>query len=706
MRPRHVLMLTTTFLAAIVSGSFAVAQEGFENWQLEPGLAQAQLVMVARVASISKLTVVEGAKTDIALREYRFQPIRRLKGIFQRDQLSMTAVDLGCPPEDAAQAPPLREGEYRLLILTQQEGRYLGCVSAAPGMTTFDERVPALAGPDDPLVAVAETLIRVADSRSRRERAALLVERLADVKGVAAVPLLSSLRQRADWAAADPRAYAALAPLVTGEQIAVRIAALETLRDVLAHRIVPSEPEALDGIAKALRTTAESNEPIAKVRLTTLQALGHLLALRSDLDWSHGILIGQMNDAPTYAERAAAATALAQVAHASAGTALLAAFAALPLDESPERETEYATAAAKRDPAGAERALLARLEQSIAARQSLEAEIDVLAGLRSNASVPLLLAAARHLQLSSDDRYHIAWAVGRLQAEAAVPQLTEWLHGDDHYLRDAALTSLESIDSDAAAVAARPMLKSEGHLPYKLRIARLLARHGIVDGYALATEHLADSGQTAGAALVLAALDDPRTPQELSSIIESRPDRGWHAAALSGLAAIDDVDAGRQLGEILANDRHPLAAEAAEAAGLSSDNALLNPLAKLVRSRNRQIALSSLVALRRYLSGVRTSTLGLAAVDAKVNRRPDEPQRDIAELSAETRAAIAEDVASIVTDTYVETDLRQEGLAVARLLGGDTYAKLLSTLADQAELEGSALLTNVESELRQLRSVN
>src|SRR5437660_785205 len=120
----------------------ASAEEGFEGWSLEPGVSQAHLVMVARVASISQVTVVEGAKTDVALREYRFQPIRRLKGIFQRDQLSMTAADLGCPPEDPTLACPLKEGEFRLLILAQQQGRFLGCVSAAPGASTFGERVP------------------------------------------------------------------------------------------------------------------------------------------------------------------------------------------------------------------------------------------------------------------------------------------------------------------------------------------------------------------------------------------------------------------------------------------------------------------------------------------------------------------------------------------------------------------------------------
>ena len=107
----------------------------------------------------------------------------------------MTGADLGLPPEDGAAAPPLKEGEFRLLILAQQQGRTWGCVSAAPGATTFDERVPRLTGPDDPLVAVVETLIRLADTRSRRERATILVKQLESVKGVAAVPLVLVARQ-------------------------------------------------------------------------------------------------------------------------------------------------------------------------------------------------------------------------------------------------------------------------------------------------------------------------------------------------------------------------------------------------------------------------------------------------------------------------------------------------------------------------------
>ncbi|MEX0711054.1 MAG: hypothetical protein WD278_01815 [Pirellulales bacterium] len=704
-------------LAVALACRGASAQEEFEGWHLEPGVGQAHLVMVARVASISRVTVVEGAKTDVALREYRFQPVLRLKGIFQRDQLSMTASDLGLGAEDASSAPPLKEGEFRLLILAQQRGlTSYGCVSAAPGATTFDQRVPLVTGPDDPLVAVVETLIRVADSRSRRQRATLLVDRLAEVDGLSAVPLLSSLRLRADWAAADERALASLARLARNPLTAVRGAALEVLRDMLASRIMPDDPRQLDGVAEALREILDSDEAITGVRLAALEALGHLLALKADIAWPRELLIAQLTAAATRAERAAAATALARLAHPQAAAAVLDALAGLPLDEPPARESAYARAAVRLDAPGAERILLARLERSIVARQSLEAEIEPLGRMRSNESLPLLLAAADQLNLSPVDRHHIARALGRLGDDRAVPLLTGWLRGDDYQLKELALAALENLDSQVAAREARPLLKSEAHLAFKLRLARLLARHELADGYALATEHLADVGHTAGATLVLAALGDPRTSSDLSTIVAARPDRRWHAAALAGLAAIGDAAARRQLLDILADDRHALAADAAEAAGLAADSELLLPLATLVRSRNRQIALASLLALRRFLSGVRSSPRGLAAVDLNaVDLNAADPEAadlddggllpPAADVSAETRAAIAEAVASLVVDAYVEADVRREAFAVARLLRGDRYAELLSDLADQAELEGTPLLAEVEVERRRLHGL-
>jgi hypothetical protein len=406
-----------------------------------------------------------------------------------------------------------------------------------------------------------------------------------------------------------------------------------------------------------------------------------------------------LTTAKTYAERAAAATALSRIAHPQSVAAVLEALDKLPLDEAPARESAYARAALRLDGLGAERVLLARLDRSIRARQSLEAEIESLGRVRSKPALPLLLAAAGQPTLASADRHRIAWALGRLGDDRAVPVLAGWLRGDDYQLKEVALAAMETLDTKLAARETRPLLKTEAHLPFKLRIARLLARHELADGYALATEHLADVSRTAEAALVLAALGDTRTAKDLSAIVAARPDRRWHAAALAGLAATGDAPARRQLLDILADDRHPLAANAAEAAGLAGDADLLAPLATLVKSRNKQIALAALVALRRHYAGVRTSPRGLAAVD--------QDDRDLrpagTDVPAKTLAAVGSAVASLVVDAYVDADVRQEALAVARLLRGEPYAKLLADVADQAELEGTALLAAAESEMRRQR---
>ena len=691
-------------------GATARAAEGFEGWSLEPGLGQAHLVMVARVSRISRMTVVEGAKTDIALREYRFQPVRLLKGLFQRDELSMTAADLGLPAEDGSSVSPLHEGEFRLLILARQRGfGSFGCVSAAPGATTVAQRVPLLAGPEDPLVGVVQTLIRVADSRSRREQAELLIERLGDAEGVAAVPLLTSLRLRADWVAAEDRATSPLARLVRNPHTAVRGAALEVVRDMLLHqdRSGPAEPFA--ALAAALAAVLTSDEPVTEIRLAAWDALALLPELDADGPLPRETLATHMAAAATDAERAAAATALSRLDSDVASATLLEALSRLPLDTSATRETVYIRAASRTSPledarrhpriaTAAERVLRTRLERSLAARQPVAAEVQALGRTRSPDCLPLMLAAASRPELPADDRRHVAEALGRLGDDRGVPVLAGWLREGDPGLKPVALASLERLDSPAAAQAVRPLLKPEGNLSYKLRIARLLARHGFADGYALATEHLADDGHTAAATLVLVALDDPRTTGDLTTILATAPDRRWRAAALTGLAAIGHETARSELLEILADDRHPLTADAAQAAGLAADSRLLAPLAERVQSRNRRIALASLVALRRFLSGVRQAPQGLAAVDA-------DPAGLLpaAEVPAPVRTALAASVASLARDAYVDAALRREALAVAALLDDPNYPDLLDKLADQAELQGAPLLATVQTERNRLR---
>lgn len=716
----------------------APAREEFTWRSLEPSLSQAHLVMVARVVSVSRVTIVEGAKTDVALREFRFQPVRKLKGLFQRDQLSMAASDLGIPAEDLSAGVPLKEGEYRLLILVQPRGlNSYGCVSAGPG-ATFDERVPLLEGPGDPLVAAVETLIKVVDSRSRREKAALLIERLVEPGGPSA-PLLPSLQLRADWAAADGRLYepgksfpfasgdpgpALIAALARSQVPAGRRAAVPLLRDMLATRIPPKDPARLNEVAQAVRgllAVDGSGEADTAVRVAALESLGHLLAMGAAVDESRTLLVVQPTAAATHEERAAATAALAEGGDREAVTAVLDALRELPLDEPPAREAVYARAAVRLDPAGAEGVLWRRLERSMAAGQSLEAEILALGRLKDENDARLvglededdarLVNVARRPNLPEENRRHLARVLGRVDDDRAVPVLVGWLQGNDPKLKELALAALEEIDSDAAARDARPLLKTEPQLTYKLRLARLLARHGMDDGYALATEHLADEEHTAAAALVLVALDDPRTKNELSAILAARPDRRWHAAALTGLVAVGDEAARTQLLEILADDRHPLAADAAAAVGLAADAELLPWLATLVQSRNRQVSLASLVALRRFLSGIRSSPHGLAAAEPRAEEPGDEgsPQAAV-DVADQTRVVLFGAVAPLVADPYTDAEVRREAFRTVRLLRGapgsathGAYVALLDDLADQAELEGTPLLAVVQAERRLLR---
>ncbi len=450
----------TLVLAATVP---AFAQQEFEGWNLEPGISEAHLVMVARVTSISRVTVVEGAKTDIALREFRFQPVRVLKGLFQRDTLSMTASDLGLPNQSTSSAPPLKEGEFRLLILAQPRGlNTYGCVSAAAGAKTFGERVPLLEGPDDRLVSVVETLIRVVDSRSRKERATLLLDRLlpsvsgnpmVPMSGLASVPLLTSLKARADWAAIDGRPYetfhfflgAPPAPNAaefytrSDQPAPVRIAAVELLKEMLASGVAPKSKENIQAVAKALRDVIEEEQGNTAIRVAALEAFDSLLsrnlpARGVKLPWAAELLADEAKSAATYAERIAAFKTLSNVAGEDAKEAILNIVQALPLDESLAREEVYLQAARRSAPDEADRIVRDRLQRSLAAGQSIESEVEALLLLKNQESVPVLLKAARQVNGALRDRLAMAKAFGSFADDRAVPVLVYWLRNDSNQL--------------------------------------------------------------------------------------------------------------------------------------------------------------------------------------------------------------------------------------------------------------------------------
>src|SRR5262249_52551406 len=97
----------------------------------------------------------------------------------------------------------------------------------------------------------------------------------------------------------------------------------------------------------------------------------------------------------------------------------------------------------------------------------------------------------------------------------------------------------------------------------------------------------------------------------------------------------------------------------------------------------------------------RSSPQGLAAV----NQDDAERRRPAIDAPVKTRAALVSAVATGVADSHVEAGVRQEALAVARLLRRGRYDKLPAEVADQAELEGTPLLAAVEAEIRRQRGL-
>ena len=152
-----------------------------------------------RLVDVSESTIVRGGKQEDVTLQYRFEPVRTLKGIYARDMLLLTGQDLGIYRYGAGPAK-VERGQMFLLLLGRSGPGYVNCNQAG----SLDLSIPRLSGQDDPLLASVDTLIAVTQQRDRSRKAALLIDGLRVAKGYDAVPLLVSLRRRAILAAQAP----------------------------------------------------------------------------------------------------------------------------------------------------------------------------------------------------------------------------------------------------------------------------------------------------------------------------------------------------------------------------------------------------------------------------------------------------------------------------------------------------------------------
>src|SRR6516225_6408144 len=64
--------------------------EWFRGLDLEAAVARSDLVIVARVDEVSERKIIHGGKSEQVSQQFKFAPVRTLKGIFARDALWLT----------------------------------------------------------------------------------------------------------------------------------------------------------------------------------------------------------------------------------------------------------------------------------------------------------------------------------------------------------------------------------------------------------------------------------------------------------------------------------------------------------------------------------------------------------------------------------------------------------------------------------------
>ncbi len=670
--------------ASTVVGGFGFgvnAEEWFDGWRLEQRVSRSHLVLVAQVTNVSELTVVEGAKTNTGLREYRFQPVERIKGVFSRDELAMSSHDLGLGVEDAGTPPPLSQGQYRLLFLVRSGFRG-GCSTAGARDAPFLQQVPLLTGPEDPLVSMARTVVDIAESRSRRELVLQIAERLGELDGAATIPLLKSLERRLVWAAQTPELSAPLARLARHDSSAVRSAALQTIEKVLAARYLDVDDGAtLRQFAAALEDAFAASVVETNARVALVRAIGHLGDSAPTLPWTSDRLVSSLRHGRTYAERAAAASALAQGGFEGEARAVLEVLETLPLDvkDEPEREIVGAAIMLDREPALA--LVRGRLSESTASGHSPLVEIRALGDAVDIGAVPVLLDAMPTISRLYNGVNIAGHALRQVADERCLPLASEWLRHSQTDHRLVAIGILEKLGSRAAAQVARPRLKMERHLEIKLRIAALLGRHGIRDGYSIAIEHLADGAHSKLAVEALAAIGDPRTTEVLEELLSASEDPTWAASALETFVALGNKDARARIVEILGDVHDPLFESAVEISlRLPSTPETIRALGALTSSRSHEVSTRALRSLEQLFSQLTTSDL---------------PER--------LHESVAMSAAATLGDPHADVAQRLAALDCLRAMKEARLDDVLHKLVDQTGLESTSLLTPIESELRRRR---
>jgi HEAT repeat protein len=653
-----VVLLVSLFSAPVVHAR----DEWYRGLDLEGPVAAADLILVVRVAEVGETKMTFGGKAERTTQQFKFQPVRTLKGVFARDELLLTSDDLRTDGDGHGH---LERGQVRLLLLGRS---HIGYTNQNP-LPNLDASLPPVRDETDPLLSAVAVLNAVAQEHDRSKKVTLLVDGLKKAKGPSAIPLLGSLRRRALLAAQTPGTGASITKLLGDASPAVRESVAHTLFNLLQMDYL-EQRELHEGSATALANALEQKDTDVATRVAALDALGKVGAPAL----ANASAVGQLKlDTPrqTFAERAALLGAIGELKGPAQGQAIVTLLEPLPLDAPPMVQRAALLALARLDADQGLKALQGRVKAKYAAGFDLQLEIGLLGELPAALVVPALLETAQ-LSLNHGEKAVLASVCTKVPDPRFIPLLAGMLDPRSPDLRWQAVEALRKINNAEAAKALQPHLREESDLSRKLEIAEFLGRHGIRDGYPYALEHMSEPNLLEEAVAALAAIRDPRAVPALRDILTTSNNTAWNGVAIRALGALGEKEFAAQFLESVQDLKRPLAPYALVALGDLGEVKALPRVREALKSRNDHIV----------LAGIRAA----AKLVPIANEKTDD---------------VRDQLAALLADADAGPDLRTAALAALLTLKDTRLDRALDLVVRDARLEGSNLLERTETLLRE-----
>ncbi len=657
------------YLAAwscVIGFPAADAKETFTiGLDLENAASHADLIVAARVSEVTELKTVHGGKAVEVTQQFRFQPIRVLKGVFARPELLLTDQDLG-QYRSNDEFLVIEKGQIRLLFLGRSDRGYIN----ANQVNSLDRSLPLLAGMEDPLLKSVETLLELSHETNRFQRVKLLVKGLERTEGRGAVALLNALARRSVVGAQTPGGIDAPLRFLDSKDDVLREAAARTVGELLEDDYLQQEEpraRARDALASALLDRHVNH---LASRVAIIDALGSVgkLALVSDRARKCLDLAG-LSSKTAIAERAAVIRAIGKTGDARQVERLIAFYNDLPLDAPDALESAATFALDKIGAVDVSTSLLGRFGGKHQAGLEARPEIDLTARLPEGKAEAALLEVGK-ANLTEGEWASFASACRQKPKPTYVTMLEKLIDPRRPAVRWIAVEALLAIDNERAALALRPHLAEEWDLNRKLRIAEFLGKFGFHDGYPYAIEHLSEGYLTEQAAAAIAAIKDSAAVDELKNILAKSNDLAWNTGAIRALGKLGGAGLRAKFLELAKDPHNPLSKPALLALADMQEKDAVPIVKERLSARDQETVATAALAAGTLLLGTNVQADG-----------------------------VRDELASLLADPEANSMVRYAALDALEKLNDARLEGALRAAAADARIEHQPLLERVETTL-------